>query len=76
MADFDFQEYKKYYIKFDEIPAEYKDLAEFACDVCMTKKKMCSLKYSGCACRNIGKEYCSEIGRVIEKRQRERENGR
>lgn len=54
-------------MKFDEIPSEYKDKAEFACQVCMARYKSEHLgeKYSGCAARNIGKEYCCYIEQAI-----------
>lgn len=55
-------------MKFDETPAEYKDKAEFACQVCMARyKSEHTGKYSGCACRNIGKEYCPYIEQIIQK---------
>lgn len=65
------ENFKKQYIKFSDIEAEFKPLAEFACEVCMEKKKGVYLNYSGCALRTIRKEYCPEIAKTIEKRRRE-----
>lgn len=59
--------YQKQYIKFDDVETEYKALAEFACEVCMAKKRGTSSKYGGCALRMVRKEYCPEIARTLEK---------
>lgn len=53
-------------MKLDEIPSELKDKAEFACKVCIERYKSEHMgKFTGCSCRNIGKEYCPYIDKVL-----------
>ena len=70
------QQFRNDYIKIDEIPQEYKELAEFACEVCQQRIKSFNKNKGDCPCKTIGKEYCVDIGRVIKRRLKERENGR
>ena len=69
MADTEF-DYTSLYIKFDDMQEEYKLLAEFTCKVCQMKLKSTNSKYGGCALRNVRKEYCAEIGAVIQSMRR------
>lgn len=61
-------------MKFDETPPEYKDKAEFACKVCIERYKAEHIteKFTGCACREVGKEYCPYIEQVIKKNEVEK----
>lgn len=68
MAEIEFsKDYQNQYIKFNDVEAEYKELAEFACEVCMAKRRSATSNYKGCALRMIRKEYCPEITRTLEK---------
>lgn len=68
MADVEFD--NSLYIKFDDLQEEYKPLVEFACMVCQARHRSSNYKYSGCALRNVRKEYCAEIGAVIQSMRR------
>lgn len=73
ITQFDYSDY----IKLDEMPLEYKEHAEFACAVCLARIKSYTINYGGeCGCKKILKTYCSDIGKVIKKKIKEKENGK
>ncbi len=56
-------------MKLSDLTGKEKELAEFACLVCMGQRKQYTLNYKGCAVRNIGKEYCPVIEKIVQERQ-------
>lgn len=54
-------------MKFDEIPEEFKEKAEFACKVCRALFNSTHSNKADCSCRSVLKEYCPYIDEVISK---------
>lgn len=52
-------------MKLDEIPVEYKDRVEFACDVCRSDYRSKTGRRVNCAWRECGNSVCVDIERVI-----------